>query len=155
MKKVIFECVGSSVIMALMGLMLLNPFSSFREFEYGFELSIGPVAAIFAVSAALFIILKFVFMRGESSSIFRQSELDYSDEREKTIVAESAKTAYIALMLCQIISAGVIALTKVFSLDFFRGINLDIYSVCVVLLTLNMIIGLMSYCVKYCVQYKK
>lgn len=82
-----------------------------------------------------------------------ESELTYSDEREKTIVAESTKIAYIALIGGLIISIAVIGGLKFFSLS--TGMNVSIYFVSISLLTALLDIATISYCAKWCWEYTK
>jgi len=81
------------------------------------------------------------------------SELAYSDEREKTIVAESMKIAYTVLVGGLIITIAVIGGAKFFSLS--TGLGISTYSIAIALLTALLDIATISYCVKWCREYKK
>ena len=81
------------------------------------------------------------------------SELAYSDEREKTIVAESTKIAYMVLVGGLIVIISVIGGAKFFSLS--TGLDISTYSIAIALLTALLDIATISYCVKWCREYKK
>ena len=157
MKKVIFECAGNSVLFILAGLMLIRPFSSYHHTPDGFSVVIGIMPFIFAAYLASFIAIRFLVFKGgkrpNEKNAALGSELSYADEREKIIVAESTKTAYQALVFCLIVSMAILAGAKAFSFMIPAAIN--IYSVGVMLIASNLAVAMISYCLKYCVEYRK
>ena len=153
MKKTIFLCIGNAVLFTLIGLAFLFPFSEITQMEMGFQgkITIFPyllIAYLIAYPIAYYILVK-KYHWGENAN----SELAYSDEREKIIVAESTKTAYKALVGGLIITIAVIGGLKFFSLS--TGANISIYLVSIALLTALLDIATISYCVKWCREYKK
>ena len=96
----------------------------------------------------------FVFKTGKKSA-YNDSDLTFSDEREKTIVAESTKTAYQVLVFSLIVSMAFLAGARAFSLTIFENMGINIYSVGIALITLNLVFAMVSYCVKWCIEYKK
>jgi len=81
------------------------------------------------------------------------SELDFSDEREKIIVAESTKTAYIALIGGLIVSVAAIGGINLFSLS--MNIEIDIYFAAVSLLVILLDIATICYGVRWVSEYLK
>lgn len=155
MKKVIFECVGNSILFLLAGMMLIHPFSEYQQNTNGFYVVVGILPIIFMVYLITFIILRFHVFKDCKKSSCDASELDYADEREKIIVAESTKTAYQVLMFSLIVSMAFLAGIRVFSLIILKDMRIDLYSVGISLFTLNLMLAMISYCVKWCIEYKK
>jgi hypothetical protein len=81
------------------------------------------------------------------------SELSYSDEREKVIVSEAAKTSYKILVGGLIIIIAIIGGVRFFSL--FTHENISIYFVSVLLLTILLVISTVLYCIKWCMEYRR
>lgn len=81
------------------------------------------------------------------------SELTYSDEREKIIVAESTKVAYKLLIGGLIFIIQTIGGVKFFSL--FTGMEISIYATSIALLTALLNTATVLYCIKWCREYKK
>jgi len=95
-KKVIFDCIGNSVLFILAGLMLIRPFSDYRHTQDELFVVVGIMPFIFVAYLAAFIVIRFLIFKNEKrpENSALGSELAYADEREKIIAAESAKTAY-------------------------------------------------------------
>ena len=155
MKKVIYECVGNSILFALMGLTLIHPFSEFSGSFEGFSAVTSVLPFIFIIYLILFAGIRFFVFRDGKKSQYHNSELSFSDEREKIIVSESTKTAYRVLVFALILSMAILAVTRFFSLTFLKNANISIYVVGVFLITMNLILAMISYCVKWCREYKK
>jgi hypothetical protein len=81
------------------------------------------------------------------------TELAYSDEREKIIVAESTKTAYKILTGGLIVIIAAIGGAELFSIN--TGIEISTYVISIALMTALLDAATISYCIKWCVQYKK
>jgi hypothetical protein len=79
------------------------------------------------------------------------SELAYSDEREKTIVAESTKIAYKVLIFGLIVIIPLLGCIQFFSL--WAGLGISIYVVAVLLLTCLLDVAMLTYCIVWCRQY--
>ena len=45
--------------------------------------------------------------------------------------------------------------TRVFSLTILADMGIDVYSIGIALITINLVLAMISYCVKWCVEYKK
>ncbi len=155
MKKVVYECVGNSILFALMGLMLTQPFSEYSTGADGFYAVTGVLPVVFIVYLILFAGFRFFIFRKGKKSLYKDSELSFADEREKIIVAESTKTAYQVLVFGLIVSMAVLAGTRFFSLTFLENANISIYTVGIALITINLILAMISYCLKWCREYKK
>lgn len=156
MKKVIYECVGNSILFILFGIMLIHPFSDYQIYpDGGFNVSTGITFSIFVYYLIAFAVIRiFVFKDGKKSA-YKKSELSFADEREKCIVAESTKIAYQVLVFSLLASLGILALMKAFSWTLMQDFGIDIYSIGIALITLNLVLAMISYCIKWCVQYKK
>ena len=153
MRKTIFQCVGNTMLFTLFGLAFLFPASDVTKSEMGFSasLTIFPflLLAFFIAYPIMYHILAKKYQWGKKNN----SELSYSDEREKIIVAESTKTAYTVLIGGVLFIIAVIGGINVFSL--FTGMTISIYPISITLLTLLLNIAMISYCVKWCLEYKK
>lgn len=155
MKKVIYECVGNSILFVLAGMMFIHPFSDYQYDSNGFNVVIGIFPIIFIVYLIVFMVIRFFVFKDGRKSVYKNSELAFSDEREKIIVTESTKTAYQVLVLSLIISMAFLAGARVFSLTLLADMGIDVYSIGIALITLNLVLAMISYCVKWCVEYKK
>lgn len=153
MKKTVILCVGNTLLFTLFGLAFLLPFSEISQMEFGFNgtVTIFPFLLIAYLIAypIIWFILKKKYHWGKKDN----SELAYSDEREKIIVAESTKTAYIVLIGGLILIIAAIGGVKFFSLS--TGMNISSYTVSVALLTVLLDVATISYCVKWCLEYNK
>lgn len=155
MKKVIYECVGNSILFALMGLLLIHPFSEYSTSADGFSAVTGVFPLIFIVYLILFAGIRFFVFRDGKKSKYKNSELSFADEREKIIVAESTKTAYQVLVFALMVSMAILAGIRFFSLTLLENANISIYSIGIALITMNLILAMVSYCVKWCREYRK
>lgn len=153
MKKTVFQCVGNVLLFTFLGLAFLYPFSEVvqTELEFGGSVSIFPfllIAYLIAYPVIYYILAK-KYRWGKGAD----SELTYSDEREKIIVAESTKVAYKALIGGLIFIIPAIGGVKFFSL--FTGMEISIYVTSIALLTALLNIATVLYCAKWCLEYKK
>lgn len=155
MKKVIFECVGNSILFILAGLMLIYPCSDYQNNANEFYFKTGIFPAIFFFYLIVFIGMRFYIYKNGMKSLYKESELTYSDEREKIIVAESTKIAYQVLLFGLMITMALLAGIRFFSLTILQSMEINIYAVSIGLVTLNLVFAMISYCVKWCVEYKR
>ena len=61
MKKVIYECVGNSILFVLAGMMFIHPFSDYQYDSNGFNVVIGIFPIIFIVYLIGFMVIRFFF----------------------------------------------------------------------------------------------
>lgn len=153
MKKTVFQCIGNVILFTLIGLAFLFPFSEITQMEMGFQGSITIFPVLLIAYLIAYPIIHYIFAKKYRWGKNANSELAYSDEREKTIVAESTKTAYMVLIGGLIITIAVIGGLKFFSLS--TGMNVSIYLVSIALLTALLDIATISYCAKWCREYRK
>lgn len=153
MKKMIFQCVSNVLLFSLFGLAFLFPFREISQSEFGFNVTFGIFPVLLIASLIAYPILYYVLAKKYCWGKKDNSELSYSDEREKIIVAEATKIAYKVLVGGVAIIIAVIGGLRFFFL--FTGMNLSIYSVAIALLTLLLDAAAISYCVKWCLEYKK
>ena len=151
MKKTVFQCAGNVVLFTLIGLAFLFPFSEITQMEMGFQGNVTIFPFLLIAYLIAYPIIHYIFTKKYHWGKIDNSELTYSDEREKIIVAESTKIAYLMLVGGLIITIAVIL--KFFSLS--TGMNISTYSVSIALLTVLLDIATISYCVKWCREYKK
>lgn len=153
MKKTVFQCIGNVFLFTLLGLAFLYPFSEIvqTEFMLGGSVSIFPILLIayLVIYPAVYYILakKYNWAKGSNT------ELAYSDEREKIIVAESTTVAYKALIGGLIFTIPAIGGVRLFSL--FTGMEISVYAASVAMLTALLNIATILYCAKWCKEYKK
>ncbi len=155
MKKVIFECIGNSILFILMGLLLIFPFSSFKADDSGFEVTLSIFPLIFFGYFILFLVIRFFILHDGKKSNFSVSELTFSDEREKIIVAESTKFSYQVMITGLIVSAAVLSGIQAFSHIFSNNNFISSYSAGIALIVLNLVLGVLSYALKWCIEYQK
>jgi len=153
MKKIVFQCVGNALLFTLIGLAFLFPFSEITQIEMGFQGNITIFPYLLIAYFIAYPIIHYIFAKKYRWGKKDNSEMAYSDEREKAIVAESTKIAYMVLVGGLIISIVVIGGVKFFSLS--TGMDISIYSTSIALLTVLLDIATISYCVKWCLEYKK
>ncbi len=154
MKKIVIKSVGNLVLFSLFGLAFLFPFSEIQSVEHvGFSTTIAiyPVllAAYLIICPALYYILRKKLTWSKNDI----SELAFSDEREKMIVAEATKTSYITLICGLIASIAIIGGVKLFSL--FTHEDINIYFISILLMTILLVLSTISYCIKWCLEYRK
>ncbi len=155
MKKVIFECTGNSILFILVGLMLIHPFSDYQNSVNEFYFKTGIFPAIFFFYLIIFIGMRFLIYKNGMKSLYKESELTFSDEREKIIVAESTKISYQVLVGGLLVTMTLLAGIRFFSLTFLQSMEINMYAASIGLVTLNLVFAMISYCVKWCVDYKK
>ena len=153
MKRTLFLCIGNAGLFTLIGLAFLYPFSGVTQMEMGFQGSVTIFPLLLIAYLIAYPVIHYVLAKKYHWGEKDNSELAYSDEREKAIVAESTKIAYMVLVGGLIITIAVIGGLKFFSLS--TGANISIYLVSIALLTVLLDIATISYCVKWCLEYKK
>jgi len=153
MKKTVFQCVGNVFLFTFLGLAFLYPFSEVVQFESGFGGSVSVFAFLLIAYLILYPAIYFILAKKYRWGKGTDSELAYSDEREKIIVAESTKAVYKVLIggLMFVITA--IGGVRLFSLS--TGVEISIYTTSIALLTVLLNIATVLYCVKWCQEYKK
>ncbi len=156
MKKIIFECAGNTIFFVLLGLMLLFPVSGSSS---GTILDEGGFTATFSVTVMIFIgytiiygITRLVLSKKTAWLDKNNSELAFSDEREKSIRNNSAMLGYRVLMFGSIVSVCCIAAAQSFSV--ITGENISIYALSICLLILTLVITTIAYCIKWCLEYR-
>lgn len=153
MKKIMFQCLCNTLLFTLFGLAFLFPFSSITQTENGFSgtITIFPILLFgyLIIYPTIYYVFKTLFKWDKKDN----TELAYSDEREKTIVAEATKTVYKILIGGLFSSIAILGGVRFFSL--FSHENINIYFISVLLLTILLILSSVSYCIKWCVEYYK
>jgi len=153
MKRTLFLCIGNAGLFTLIGLAFLYPFSGVTQMEMGFQGSVTIFPLLLIAYLIAYPVIHYVLAKKYHWGEKDNSELAYSDEREKAIVAESTKIAYMVLVGGLIITIAVIGSVKFFSLS--TGMDISIYSTSIALLTALLVIATISYCVKWCWEYRK
>ena len=153
MKKTVFQCTGNALLFTLLGLAFLFPFSEITQTEYGFSGTITILPFLLMAYLMAYPILFCVLAKKYGWGKRDNSELTYSDERERVIVAESTKTAYKVLIGGLIVTIAAIGCVRFFSLS--TGMVISIYSTSIALVTALLVIATISYCVKWCSEYQK
>ena len=153
MKKTVFQCIGNIVLFTLMGLAFLLPFSEVIEIEMGFGGSVSIFPILLIAYFIAYPIIYYILAKKNHWGKGTDSELTYADEREKIIVAESTKIAYQVLVGGLIFTIVAIGGVKIFSLS--TGMDISAYATSIALLTVLLDITTISYCIKWCREYKK
>jgi len=154
MKRVIFECIGNSILFVLAGMMLIHPFSEFQNTDEKFYFATGIFPLIFVLYLIVFGLVRLVVYK-KSKKPFKDSELSFSDEREKIIVAESTKLAYQVIITSLLVIMAVLAGIRFFSLTILQNMGIDLYSVSIALITVTLVFAMLAYGIKWCVEYRK
>ena len=153
MKRTVFQCIGNILLFTLLGLAFLFPFSEIIPMETGFQGSVSIFPFLLIAYLIAYPIIHYVTRKKCHWEKSADSELAYSDEREKIIVAESTKIAYQVLVSGLIFAIAAIGGVKLFSLS--TGVDISIYLTSIALLTLLLDVTTISYCIKWCKEYKK
>ncbi|MBN7772301.1 hypothetical protein [Clostridium aminobutyricum] len=153
MKKTIFISVGNTILFLLFGLAFLFPFSEIHLENTGFSGTITIYPILLVIYLVIYPVVYYVLGKILKWSKKGSSELTFSDEREKVIVSEAAKTSYKILVGGLIIIIAIIGGVQFFSL--FTHENISIYIVSVLLLTILLVISTVVYCIKWCLEYRK
>ena len=160
MKKVVFESVGNVLLFVLMGLAFMFPFSRYEggATADGFSLSVhlSPLMAVFVVFLVLYPIARAVFVRrsGLHASTRDNLELAADDERELQITGRALRTAYRVLMTCLIVGLGVLAAAQFLSATFL-GAAVAVYRTAVGIIAATLVAASASYCIRWCLEYRK
>jgi hypothetical protein len=155
MRRTVFLCVANALLFALVGLAFLYPVSELVQSQPPPGLEFRPTVfpLLLTVYLIIYPVTCFILAKKYRWGKHADSELTYADEREKTIVAESTKVAYKVLIGGLIVIIPIIGGVKFISL--FSGMDVSIYSVSIALLTALLVIATISYCVKWCLEYKR
>jgi len=153
MKKTIIQCSGNVLLFTLMGLAFMFPFSEVTQMEMGFQGSVTIFPFLLIAYLIVYPIVHYILAKKYHWGKSADSELAYSDEREKIIVSESTKIAYKVLIGGLIITIAAIGGVKFFSLS--TGMDISTYLSSIALSTALLDIATISYCAKWCWEYKK
>lgn len=154
MKKIVIKSVGNIILFSLFGLAFLFPFSEIGVIEnVGFRTTISIYPIMLAAYLIIYPILYYILRKRLMWSKKDVSELAFSDEREKVIVAEATKTSYITLIGGLIVGIAIIGGVKLFSL--FTHEDISIYFISILLMTILLVVSTVSYCIKWCLEYCK
>lgn len=154
MKKTIIISACNSILFILFGLTFLFPFSEVNQIK---NTGFSGTFTIFPILLVIYIIL-YPAAFYAARKIFKMdkkdnSELTFSDEREKIIVSESAKASYKILVGGLISMIAIIGGIKFFSL--FTHENINIYFMSILLMTILLVLSSITYCIKWCLEYRK
>ena len=153
MKKTIFICIGNVILFTLLGLTFLFPFSEIIQEDFGLGFSPSVFPFLLLIYFIAYPIVYHIVAKKYRLAKGADSELAFSDEREKIIVAESTKVAYKALVGGLLFIIATIGGVKFFSL--FSGVEISIYMTTIILLTILLNVAMVTYCIKWCREYKK
>lgn len=153
-KKTVFLGIANTILFFLLGLALLDPVAKVEQIgdmSFSGTLTIYPIILI---GYLIFYPIAFsVFKRVTGISSRDSSELSFSDEREKVIVSEAAKTGYVVLTVGLIVGIGIIAWVNFFSL--FTQTSISIYKISIILMIGLLIVSMLSYTIRWIIEYKK
>lgn len=154
MKKTIFISIANAILFLLFGLAFLFPFSEINQTgTAGFKGTITIYPILLIIYMIIYPIVYYILRKTFKWNKKDNSELTFLDEREKMIVYKAAKTAYKILIGGLIVIIAIIGGVKFFSL--FTHENISIYIVSVSLLTILLVLSSISYCIKWCIEYRK
>ena len=153
MKKVIFNCANNILLFTLFGLAFMFPFSTVRQMTDGVDVSLTAFPIIFIVYLLIYPFLYFFIRKKFHWEKKDNSELVFADEREKEIVSQATTTTYKVLIGGLISAVAIIAVVRFFALFIHRDVS--IYKVSVLSITLLLILAMITYCMKWCSEYRK
>jgi len=157
MKRTITACVGNLILFTLSGLAFAFPASELTRMEaphfVGLEVNITIFPILFIAYLIAYPIIYYVFAKKLPWGKRTYSELLYSDEREKVIVAESTKVAYKALITG--LFSAIAILFGIRYLSLLADVMINMYVVSILLLAALLNVAMISYCVKWCLEYRK
>ncbi|WP_349948188.1 hypothetical protein ABFV83_06960 [Lacrimispora sp. BS-2] len=154
MKKTIFISVGNIILFLLFGLTFLFPFSEIYQIEtMGFRGTFTVYPILLVIYLIIYPVVYHITGKKLKWNKKDNSELSYSDEREKVIVSEAAKTSYKILIGGLIVIIAIIGGVRFFSL--FTHEYISIYFVSVLLLTILLVVSTAFYCIKWCLEYRR
>lgn len=154
MKKIMFQCIGNVILFTLLGLAFMHPFSNINQSgETGFRGTITVFPILLCLYLIIYPIAYNIFKKCVSLDKKENSELAYSDEREKSIVSEAAIVAYKSLIGGIVVSIAILGGVRFFSL--FSHEVVSIYFISILLLTIVLVVSMISYSMKWCIEYRK
>jgi hypothetical protein len=155
LKKVIFECTGNIILIILVGLAFINPGSTIQNNENGLEFTSSIYVAILFVYIIVFGIVRYVVLKKSKKGFFKYSETTYNDEREKIIVSNATKLSYLVTIGFLITSMAILAFMKAISNTSIFQVDINIYTLSISLLTIAISLAFITFCIKWCIEYKK
>jgi hypothetical protein len=155
MKKVITACIGNSILIILLALALIHPFSDVQNNENGVEVTFSIYVLIFVIYSIIFCILSVIVFKNNKKQFLKYSEFTFEDEREKIIVADATKFAYIVSICFLMISMVMLAVMKAISSTKMFHVEINIYSLSISLITMTICLAFITYCIRWCIEYKK
>ena len=148
MNKVVFECVGNSIMFALSSLFIV------ALITVGYVSSeVAIMWLIFFVAGVVYLVLRSVLIvkrKEKLTALMSCIELAKSDEREVRISNRASKTAYFVAMHSM---SWIVIAIAVFACFFPYAFNLSILSI--VLITFGLILTTCAYCIRWVIEYKK
>lgn len=153
MKNVIYNCALNILLFTLLGLAFMFPFSDFKQTEGGIEGAITIFPILLIVYLLVYPIIRYVIRKASKKEKIDDSELVFADEREKIIVSEATKTVYKVLIGGILVAIAMLGGIRFFTL--FAHIDVSIYSIGILLLTVLLDAATVSYCIKWCHEYQK
>lgn len=154
MRKIIFHSAGNTILFLLFGLAFLFPFAEIQQSgTTGFSGKMTVFPLLLLGYFIIYPIVNYIFNRVLKLDKRDHSELSFSDEREKVIVAEAAKVAYKILIGGLLITVAALGGIRTFSL--FTREEISIYFVSVLLIMVLLIVTTIAYCITWCLAYRK
>lgn len=153
MRKIIFLCLGNVVLFILFGLAFLFPFANVTQTNTRFSASITIFPVLLLVYLIAYPITYYALSRIYKWGKKENTELFFTDEREKVIVSEATKLSYIILVGGIIATVAILGGTKFFSM--ITNLEITSYFIAVIALIIVLVVSTISYCIKWCSEYRK
>jgi hypothetical protein len=156
MKKVIFETIGNIIMLILLGFSFTQGII-IKNDKLPVIFEIKPISILFGGFLIIYLILLFLINKKQGGSIkhlFTGLQLHKdTDERDKHITGEAAKTTYLAAIIVLALAFVIPSILRTY--EFLFNLNIDYYMLSIWSPVISMIVLNTTFSVKWCIEYKK
>lgn len=145
MKKIIFEAIGNLIFVLLFAAVIIEVFVTNVKY------TTGTISSIFLIYLIVFLISRLVLSKKDKSYSLKQGEFSAADEREKNNAYFASIVSYKSTIISLFIALGIfVFINNLLNPPF--DIELNLFVSGVVLFTLVICIGFLSYAIAWVFQ---
>lgn len=152
MRKIIFEAIGNLILVSLFAAVIIEVFvTNVKYTNDGSQFTTGTISSIFLIYLIFFLISRWVLSKKDKSYSLKQGEFSAADEREKNNAYFASIVSYKSTIISLFIALGIfVFINNLLNPPF--DIELNLFVSGVVLFTLVICIGFLSYAIAWVFQ---
>ena len=152
MRKIIFEAIGNLILVSLFAAVIIEVFvTNVKYTNDGSQFTTGTISSIFLIYLIVFLISRWVLSKKDKSYSLKQGEFSAADEREKNNAYFASIVSYKSTIISLFIALGIfVFIHNLLNPPF--DIELNLFVSGVVLFTLVICIGFLSYAIAWVFQ---